>query len=229
MDHLIAPVLPGSGGDAVAPLGRAYLRADVHLACIGPDAVLLDVGNDTYHCAPNGARLCTMLATDGAAVDERAVSDLAAACLTCADPPGAVRRPPSLPTRSVIHDARPLDLLRDLGPALSALRHVRMARRVQGLAPYLAMQAPSAGSDPADVVEASRRFWTLLPYLPIEGECLVRSALLMRFLRAQDLDADWVFGVRLHPFAAHCWVQVHDLCLNDDVERLTPYTPIMVL
>jgi hypothetical protein len=112
---------------------------------------------------------------------------------------------------------------------MTAFASVKRARRAGGLAPYISLDRPPASGDALDAIEAGRRFWTLLPYLPIEGECLVRSALLMRFLRAAGLDADWVFGVRLHPFAAHCWVQVNDICLNDDVERLSAYAPIMVV
>ena len=52
--------------------------------------------------------------------------------------------------------------------------------------------------------------------------------MLVSYLRRCGLRADWVFAVRLWPFAAHCWVQCGDLCLNDDVERLAPYTPILV-
>lgn len=95
------------------------------------------------------------------------------------------------------------------------------------MASYLALaDGPAGDRTPARVAEAARAFWQMAPWLPIEGECLVRSALLMRFLNQRGLEADWVFGVRLWPFMAHCWVQLDDLCLNDDVERLTAYTPI---
>ena len=221
----------GSGDDVViAPPHRLVLRAGVHAVGVGPDAVLLDTDGDAYHCLPNGSRLCATLATVGAEPDEPRLEALAGSGLLIHTPPAiSRRRPPLQPTRSVIHDRRTACAVRDVAPAISALAGVQRARRGGGLAPYLRLDRRPARGDAVDAIEAGRRFWTLLPYLPIEGECLVRSALLMRFLTAGGLDADWVFGVRLHPFAAHCWVQVGDVCLNDDIERLSAYTPIMVV
>ena len=40
--------------------------------------------------------------------------------------------------------------------------------------------------------------------------------------------ADWVFAVKGAPFAAHCWIQLGDIVLNDSVENVRAYTPIMV-
>ena len=220
----------GSDDDFAAPSHRFFLRSGVHAVAIGPDAVLLDVDGDAYHCLPEGAGLCAALTAEGAAPDDPRLEALAGGGLLTRTPPILLRRrPPPGPTRSVIHDRRPACAVRDVIPAMSALAGVKRARRDGGLAAYLRLDRRPAKGDPLDAIEAGRRFWTLLPYLPIEGECLVRSSLLMRFLRAAGLDADWVFGVRLHPFAAHCWVQVNGVCLNDDVERLSAYAPIMVV
>ena len=35
-----------------------------------------------------------------------------------------------------------------------------------------------------------------------------------------------IVGVRLHPFSAHCWLQVDDIVLNDTLEGIAPYTVI---
>lgn len=219
----------GSEDDVIAPSHRLFLRPGVHAAAVGADAVLLDVEADSYHCLPDGSRLCAALAAVGAAPNEPGLGALAESGLLTQTPPVLPpRRPPPHPIRSIIHERRPACAVRDVVPAMVALAGVKRARRDRGLAPYIRLDRRPARGDALDAIEAGRRFWTLLPYLPIEGECLVRSALLMRFLRASGLDADWVFGVRLHPFAAHCWVQVNDVCLNDDVERLSAYAPVMV-
>ncbi|UQV18931.1 lasso peptide biosynthesis B2 protein [Brevundimonas albigilva] len=204
-----------------------FLRPDVHGVAVGPDAVLLDVGADAYHCLPGGGEIIASLTTIGVRAGDPGVTALADGHLLTRDPEGRSRRPlPPLPIRSIIHERPAACLLSDVAPALRALVGIQRARRRGGLLPYLRSERRHVAGDSTDSVEAARRFWTLMPYLPIEGECLVRSALLMRFLHARGLDADWVFGVRLHPFAAHCWVQSGDVCLNDDVERLTAYTPI---
>jgi hypothetical protein len=228
LDHLIQSARQGDDGETAAPLARLRFRADVHAAAIGPDAVLLDVARDAYHCLPGGARLCSALIMEGLSPEEPQVRELDRAGLLSTDLLEPRTPPPPRPRLSVIHASRPVDLLRDPGPALAALRHLRRARCRGGLRPYLDLGEAPRVDDPRAAMEAGRRFWTLLPYLPVEGECLVRSTLLMSFLACLGLRADWVFGVRLHPFAAHCWVQVNGVCLNDDVERLAPYTPIMV-
>ncbi|WP_415013983.1 lasso peptide biosynthesis B2 protein [Brevundimonas sp.] len=93
----------------------------------------------------------------------------------------------------------------------------------------LTRETPGASGDPAPIVRAAAAFSHLLPWLPFEGACLRRSALLAAFLRRRGLRARWVFGVRTWPFAAHCWLQAGDICLNDDVERLAAYTPILAV
>lgn len=228
MDHLILAADRGGDGATVASLRRMTLRADVHLACVGPDAVLLDVAHDSYHCLADGAEICRALESGEASVSSSGLTELLEAGLLTQESVAVRRRPPALPSRSVIHSPKRPFRLSDLRPAGAALGHVRQARKETGLQPYLQLQGDVVDPDPLATIAAAKRFWTLLPYLPIEGECLVRSAMLAQFLRSLGLSADWVFGVRLCPFSAHCWVQVEDVCLNDDVERLLPYTPILV-
>lgn len=229
MDHLSTTAPTGDGGgDAAVPSVRLYFAPDVHHASVGEDAVLLDVRGDGYHCLPGGAALCDRLSSGRRIPINPAVQALIAAGLIGAVPSPPPPSPPPRPVRSIIHDAHGFDLMRDLAPAFAAVRAVRRARRGSGLSPYVSLDGADPRDDPSAAIEAARRFWSLMPYLPIEGECLVRSALLIRFLRRQGLRADWVFGVRLCPFTAHCWVQVGEVCLNDDVERLVAYTPIMV-
>ena len=228
MDRLIRTAPTGGGGVVAAPSARLWFRPGVHFACLGADAVLLDVPGDGYHCLPDGAALCRRLAEGAAAPIDDSVRALVSARLVGPAPRLPPAPPPTLPTRSAIHGRVAFDLLRDLPAALTAVAHVRAARKGAGLAPYLTWTDPPPRDGAPATLVAAQRFWSLMPYLPIEGECLVRSALLMRFLAALGLKAEWVFGVRLCPFMAHCWVQADGVCLNDDVERLAAYTPIMV-
>lgn len=59
--------------------------------------------------------------------------------------------------------------------------------------------------------------------------CLPRSIALALCLARHDCRANVVLGVRLAPFAAHCWVQSGDRVLNDELEEVLRYTPILVL
>lgn len=57
--------------------------------------------------------------------------------------------------------------------------------------------------------------------------CLLDSLVLVAFLAKYSVFPHVVLAVAIGPFAAHCWVQHADLVLNDRLERVTKYTPIM--
>lgn len=59
--------------------------------------------------------------------------------------------------------------------------------------------------------------------------CLVRSVAMASACRRLGISAQFVIGVRSEPFVAHCWVQRDDTVLNDTVEHVRTFTPILVL
>lgn len=59
--------------------------------------------------------------------------------------------------------------------------------------------------------------------------CLPRSIALALCLTRRKCRAFTVLGVKLAPFAAHCWVQWGDSVLNDELEEVKRYTPILVV
>lgn len=70
-------------------------------------------------------------------------------------------------------------------------------------------------------------FHTLRPYYPRKYLCLFDSLALLHFLARYNTFPQWVYGVRLEPFAAHCWVQAGDSVVNDIIDNVRDYTPIM--
>jgi hypothetical protein len=75
----------------------------------------------------------------------------------------------------------------------------------------------------------STEFQLLRPYLyTARDACLFDSLTGIRLLAAYRIFPSWVFGVRLSPFAAHCWLQIDDILVNDTIERVRHFTPIMV-
>lgn len=214
-------------------------RADVHLAAIDRDLVVLDLGTDAYFCLPDA-----VTRRDGSPLSR--LSRLARQTLADAgllDPSDSVSGPasplPAFPLHPPVRDLRDLPAIRPspgdtitAGLALFDLARLgpdpTTARLLSLATPERGAPLEATSSVRSDVVRAARVFADLLPWLPFEGACLRRSALLLAFLRRRGLAARWVFGVRVWPFRAHCWVQIDDLCLNDDVERLRAYTPILV-
>ncbi|WIW90284.1 lasso peptide biosynthesis B2 protein (plasmid) [Sphingobium sp. V4] len=90
----------------------------------------------------------------------------------------------------------------------------------------------------ADVkATASQREWTALAssfaaatwLLPRSGQCLPRSIAFFEVLLSTGYRAKLVIGVSASPFSAHCWVQADDLVLNDRLEHIRPFEPILAI
>jgi len=60
-------------------------------------------------------------------------------------------------------------------------------------------------------------------------QCLPRSLALAHRLTGLGFRVDLVFGVAINPFNAHCWVQHNDVVLNDRLEHVSGYVPILVV
>lgn len=59
--------------------------------------------------------------------------------------------------------------------------------------------------------------------------CLRRSVALIYLMARYRMFPSLVIGVRARPFAAHCWVQVDGMILNDSFDRVRTYSPILVV
>ncbi|QOT72268.1 lasso peptide biosynthesis B2 protein [Sphingobium fuliginis] len=59
--------------------------------------------------------------------------------------------------------------------------------------------------------------------------CLIRSIALLRMLRAAGGDGLLVIGVTASPFSAHAWVQRGAVLLNDSLDRVRIFSPILVV
>ena len=59
--------------------------------------------------------------------------------------------------------------------------------------------------------------------------CLVRALAIREACSRNGIATRLVFGVRMHPFAAHCWVELGDCVLVGEFEQVRLYTPILAL
>ncbi|HZF43649.1 MAG TPA: lasso peptide biosynthesis B2 protein [Sphingomonadaceae bacterium] len=59
--------------------------------------------------------------------------------------------------------------------------------------------------------------------------CLPRSLALAHRLLDQGVAADLVIGVRVRPFAAHCWVRHGSLLINESRDQVRNFTPILAI
>lgn len=76
---------------------------------------------------------------------------------------------------------------------------------------------------------AAAQFRQARMYVPIDTCCLPDSLAMASFLARRGLHAHIVIAVAADPFAAHAWVQVDDVVLNESVGTACAYAPIRVI
>lgn len=221
---------------------RYYLPPQVFFCSTGSYCVFLDVDRDQY------------LAVDSKSVDAltREFTDCAAVSMHVAPSIADDLRAQGLLTLDGRH-AKPFDSVtvpvpvpiptREQSPLINFLRlpafytACRVANRRLTKAPI---------RDTLDFVrhrksQPSRRNLVALEFLfslistfnalrllyPRPYLCLFDSLALVEFLATYGIFPTWIFGVEGEPFQAHCWVQYGELLLNDNVPRVSKYTPIM--
>lgn len=80
-----------------------------------------------------------------------------------------------------------------------------------------------------DLLVRAGRFLAARPLVPARGNCLLDSLALLRWLQHWRAQCELIFGVKLNPFAAHCWVQSNGVVLNDRLETVAAFTPVSVI
>jgi len=219
---------------------QAYLSPDVHFAWIGDDIVTLDVRNDAYLCLV-GAGPVVQDETEGrlTILEPDVFAHLRDAGLAQERPDDTPRPTAQRPQACVSPFEAPDG--DGLGFVISGLRSSRRyhgrplpalvedVRRLKRRSPLTHSETASVAASNAEIARCVSAFRSGLPWIPRQGVCLHRSFTLLHFLAERGLAADWVFGVRTWPFAAHCWVQIGPLVVGDDLHKVARYTPILVV
>ncbi len=65
-------------------------------------------------------------------------------------------------------------------------------------------------------------------FIPTPRRCLPSSLVTCLWLNGKGVSAEIVFGVRTHPFEAHCWAECGGIVLDDALDRLQGFVPISV-
>lgn len=215
---------------------RIYRQADhVFMARIDEDVVILDVAADAYMSLA-GAGEVVQPSLDGRIdiFDPELADALLDAGLTTTAPPPRPRRV-AAPAQAALPCLEPaaVPAVAAAGLRLAWAAFVFRRRSLRQLtAPRPAADVPPRRRAARTLPRLAARVsacQAALPWIPGEGECLQRAFALREALRPSGAPIDWVFGVRTWPFAAHCWLQVEDRVVADTPERITNYTPIMVV
>jgi len=122
---------------------------------------------------------------------------------------------------------RCVEFFRAAAVATAKLRWWSIARTVESI--QARRRRLTTNCDPHKAAELLSAYGALRPLYPKRYVCLFDSLAALEFLSRQGCFPKWVFGVKASPFAAHCWLQAGDCVLNDSIENVSAYTPIMTV
>lgn len=200
------------------------------LAILGDDLVVFDLRADRYIALPGAVSteargagnepLAARLAPDAAAVLSEAgllvdgdAEDACRLLLPASTLPPAIRR--AVRIRDVVF----------LGIAL--LRTAWRLSRGRHCSSFpLNRRGPIPSVAHGAYADAISRLATIRLLIPTPGRCLPAALVTGIALKMQGLETEIVFGVRSHPFEAHCWLQRGTMIIDDDLDRVRSYTPI---
>lgn len=216
---------------------RVALRENVYMAEADGLLVFMDLNADRYFALNSefSASLSPLIKGQGEGADREAVRRLRQANVIAEE--GAKGRvfaktlaiPPlrelTLPQPSLISGALAMFCRMRAERALNT-RHI--AEIVRSRRVWRAHASTPQLQEP-ELIAAAGRFGAGRALRGGRDACLKEALALLYFLGRRGADVNWVFAVKGAPFAAHCWIQVGDLVLNDNVENVRPYTPVMVV
>lgn len=217
----------------------AHLRDGLHFCICSGRTVFLDVRADRYFQLPIDRDLAFQRFASrrtGQPGDEAALRAIAKRGLIVDLHHGAlvvssvIVSPPTAEIVPTLSMARMTDRI----AALVSVHRARLecARRpLKNL--FDAMSRPSAAFDadnPDDWAAVNRvaaAFAATGVMLRRQDQCLPLSIAFKRLCLARRTRATLVIGVKLDPFVAHCWVQRDEYVVNDTLERVRLFTPIL--
>jgi hypothetical protein len=117
--------------------------------------------------------------------------------------------------------------------SLTTIAVVRLALRARGLSWTLRTIeqrtgqmafASAAAADDNYVAATSSRVALAAALFPGRALCLERSLTLLYFLRRAGLPAALRFGVHVHPFSAHAWIELFGQAVDEPADMLASMT-----
>jgi len=212
----------------------AHLPRHVFAAAIANDLVLFDSSGDRYLALPGAlcdrAQGAVDVGLDGPMIAPEAADMLLGAGLLATDGESHwPTRPMARPDRALApaweKGARLPDVIRVATAVLQARRRMRDGLPCRAFHPT--RQHPPFLSV-AELQKATGRLRAARLLVPHPRRCLPASIVAAIFLRKLGQEVEIVFGVRSHPFEAHCWIEADRIVLDDDLDKVRSFTPIAV-
>ena len=218
------------------------LRAGISFCEVSERLLFLDTVADRYFCLPPNAEHGFRQIVAGTVLDDTDRDHLAGMLRSGTLVETVEHRTPA-PFRSSRHAS--LSLLDASDPPAStisvaharlhllaarfSLRHRPLHAILRGIDLAKTPWPRSGDVDPEALQAAASAFERTTRFMRSHDQCLSRSIAMARYLAARNLPADLMIGVRLRPFAAHCWVQSGRWLVNDQIDTIRTYTPILAV
>jgi hypothetical protein len=215
------------------------LREGLSFCRIGERILFLDLVGDRYFClaSPLEGAFARTCARQGSSEDQAALT--AAGILQQGELPAMLKEcAHSAASSSMFDETLPqANLIRAL-MAVASIHSVQRQLRRRGLAATLALLAQRkshimgfGNSDPerATARRVSSSFQAGARMSSKHDLCLPSSIAAAHHLLRSGVRADLVIGVTLSPFRAHAWVETGSVVVNEHVEIVRGFTPILVV
>ena len=217
------------------------LSPAVSFAFVDGRAIFLDLSTDRYFCLAPAQQDALNILAAGRGLEREPETDLEplvrrGILVEVAD---ASRPAPCKladpPTRSLLDDGLPRPVARQVAVAALRIKTTKFALRYRGLQRTIArlnrLKARVIGEElaPHRIWRISAAFEATKLFLSPHRQCLPRSLALASRLTSLGANVDLVLGVANNPFSAHCWVQHKGVVLNDRMEKVQGYTPVLVV
>lgn len=232
-----------------------YMVADhIHLCAVSNGVVVLDLNRDKYHCIRgNGAALFhEFIQGEGVICSAEVTSDQKVLIGALSERNWVVQKsePCSRSFELVQAINSEIDInsvqsklsLLDIGRALLAMTsaHIDLKYRAiknnvnyfKNLKSRYKANTDLSGSNTDELLRIRQlvmAFEFARPLYPRKKICLFDSYAMLKFLTSYSIYPDWVFAILELPFTAHCWIQYKGEVLNDSLDVVRPYQPIMVI
>lgn len=212
----------------------------VHWCACGGRIVFLDLREDRYSCLPRTSEAAFNRFVHGGLERDDAprLQPLVARGMLIEDPlappPGP---PPAVPPvlENFLDELEPLRRMLDVATAVASQLRWTLRLRLRPLATIATMietrvrRRPTSGVPDRRIARIISALECSSLVLPSANRCLVRALALHDLCCRSGVRPLLVFGVRVDPFRAHCWVQLNGKVLIGDFEQVRLFTPIAAL
>lgn len=219
------------------------LPSNISFGFIGERVIILDIASDRYYLlSGDEASAIAQLASGGVPPPNviRRIADRGMLSVESGGPVAPVSAP--FIEASALEGDDTLEPIGVIEVAVARLR-ASAALRVAGIAftidrwrrlrdrshPFRVAAPTAKPARGASSAQLAKGFAEARLFVPARRACVPDSLALASCLWRRGAAADVFFGVRLDPFAAHCWVQAGSVLLSDPLDIVREFSPVFRL